>query len=97
MKDKQFYVYITTNYSNKSIYTGITNDLIRRIYEHKSGLKDSFTSKYKVDRLVYYEIFNDSINAITREKEIKGWTRRKKINLINSSNPQWEDLYEKLL
>ena len=84
MEDKQFYVYMTTNYSNSSIYTGMTNDLIRRIYEHKSGFKKSFSGKYKVDRLVYYEIFDTPYDAIVREKQIKGWTRIKKKNLINS-------------
>jgi len=95
--DKQFFVYIMTTYSRSAIYTGMTNDLVRRVSEHKNEINTCFTSKYKVNRLVYYEIFNDPYNAIEREKMIKGWTRRKKINLISSFNPNWEDLIEKII
>ncbi|MDD3013814.1 MAG: GIY-YIG nuclease family protein [Candidatus Gastranaerophilales bacterium] len=78
--DKQFFVYMTTNYSETSIYTGITNNLARRLYEHKSISNNCYTHKYKVNKLVYYEIFDNPIDAITREKQIKGWTRIKKKN-----------------
>jgi putative endonuclease len=78
------------------LYAGVTNDLIRRIYEHKSKLVKGFTQKYNVDRLVYYEACPDIIVAITREKQIKGWSRKKKNDLINTMNPNWEDLYESL-
>jgi putative endonuclease len=74
----------------------VTNDLIRRIYEHKSKLLKGFTQKYNVDRLVYYEACPDIIIAIIREKQIKGWSRKKKNDLINTMNPNWEDLYESL-
>jgi putative endonuclease len=96
MKQKYYYVYILSNKYNNVIYVGITNDLIRRVYEHKNKLIEGFTEKYNVDKLVYYELFNDPINAITREKQLKGYSRKKKVELINSFNPEWEDLYESL-
>ena len=76
------------------IYTGVTNDLIRRIYEHKNKLQKGFTEKYNVDRLVYYEMYVDVADAIMREKQIKGWTCKKKNELIIQLNPKWKDLYE---
>ena len=96
MMNQQYYVYIMTNKNNTVIYTGVTNNLKKRIYEHKMKLIDGFTKKYNVDKLVYYEIFNDIYNGITREKQIKKGSRQKKISLINSINPKWEDLYEEL-
>jgi putative endonuclease len=96
MKQKYYYVYILSNKYNNVLYVGITNDLIRRVYEHKNKLVEGFTEKYNVDKLVYYELFNDPINAITREKQLKGYSRKKKVELINSFNPEWEDLYESL-
>jgi putative endonuclease len=96
MKQKYYYVYILSNKYNNVIYVGITNDLIRRVYEHKNKLIEGFTEKYNVDKLVYYELFNDPINAITREKQLKGYSRKKKVELINSFNPEWKDLYENL-
>jgi putative endonuclease len=90
---KQYYVYIMTNKS-KTLYTGFTNDLIRRIYEHKNHLVKGFTDKYNITKLVYYEATNDVISAIEREKQIKGWLRKKKIDLIESMNPEWKDLSE---
>jgi len=81
-----------TNWNNKVLYTGITNDLERRIYEHKNKLVKGFTSKYNVDKLVYYEYTSDVLTAISREKQIKGWTRKKKNQLIESVNPKWDDL-----
>jgi len=96
MKQRYYYVYILSNKYNNVLYVGITNDLIRRVYEHKNKLVEGFTEKYNVDKLVYYELFNDPINAITREKQLKGYSRRKKVELINSFNPEWKDLYESL-
>jgi len=96
MKQKYYYVYILSNKYNNVIYVGITNDLIRRVYEHKNKLVEGFTEKYNVEKLVYYELFSDPINAITREKQLKGYSRKKKVELINSFNPEWKDLYESL-
>jgi putative endonuclease len=79
---------------SKTLYTGFTNDLIRRIYEHKNHLVKGFTDKYNITKLVYYEATNDVISAIEREKQIKGWLRKKKIDLIESMNPEWKDLSE---
>jgi putative endonuclease len=93
---KQYYVYILTNKNNTVLYTGVTNDLKRRVYEHKAKRLEGFTKKYNVDKLVYYEVFEDSYNAIAREKQIKGGSRQKKINLINGMNEAWKDLYESL-
>lgn len=89
-----YYVYILTNWTNKVLYTGVTNDLERRIYEHKNKLIKGFTEKYNVNRLVYFDGTTDIKAAIEREKQIKGWTRQKKNNLIESVNPQWKDLSE---
>jgi putative endonuclease len=85
-----------TNKNNTVLYTGITNDLKRRVYEHKEKLVDGFTKKYNVTKLVYYEVFEDPENAILREKQIKAGSRQKKINLINSVNGEWLDLYEEI-
>ncbi len=86
-----YYVYIMTNYS-KTLYTGVTNDLNRRIYEHKQKLIPGFTQKYNITKLVYFEETSNVNAAITREKQIKGWLRAKKITLIESLNPEWNDL-----
>jgi len=88
---KQYYVYIATNRSG-TLYTGVTNDLLRRMYEHKHKLIPGFTSRYNIDRLAYYEETANIEAAIVREKQIKGWLRRKKIDLIESLNPDWDDL-----
>jgi len=93
---KQYYVYIMTNKNNTVIYTGITNNLKKRIYEHKEKIIRSFTSRYNVNKLVYYEVFEDIYNAISREKQIKSGSRRKKIDLVNNFNPQWKDLYNEI-
>ena len=87
---KKYYIYILSNRS-KTLYTGITNNLKRRLLEHRAG-QVCFTSKYKIDKLVYAEEFNDPRNAIIREKQIKGWLRKKKVALIESINPGWKDL-----
>ena len=89
-----YYVYMLTNWNNKVLYTGITNNLERRLYEHKNKLVEGFTTKYNVNKLVYYDYTSDVSSAIAREKEIKGWTRQKKNELIESVNPEWEDLSE---
>ncbi|NWF91245.1 MAG: GIY-YIG nuclease family protein [Ignavibacteriaceae bacterium] len=90
---KDFHVYIMTNKS-KTLYTGMTNNLNRRVYEHKNKLIQGFTKKYNIDKLVYFELFNNPTDAIRREKQIKGWIRKKKIELIESINPEWKDLSE---
>ena len=96
MMTKQYYVYIMTNIRNTVLYTGVTNDLIRRVYEHKAKLADGFTKKYNIVKLVYYEVFEDIENAILREKQIKAGSRQKKIQLIDSTNIEWRDLYDEL-
>ena len=86
------YIYILFNKRNGTLYTGVTSDLKKRVYEHKNKLTDGFTSKYDVDKLGYYEEYNDIKNAIEREKQIKDGSRKKKIALIESMNPFWKDL-----
>jgi len=83
---RHYYVYIMTNKHNTALYTGVTNDLVRRAYEHKSGFGSGFTSRYNITKLVYYEIFSDAYSAIAREKQIKAGSRQKKIDLINMRN-----------
>jgi putative endonuclease len=90
---KEYYVYIVTNRS-KTLYTGVTSNLMRRVQEHKEKLIEGFTSKYNVHSLVYYESTSNVHTALAREKQIKGWLRAKKIALINSINPEWKDLSE---
>ena len=93
-----YYVYILSNSHKNVIYTGVTNDLIRRVYEHKQHLdKGSFTARYNVEKLVYYEVTTNPEAAIAREKQIKGWNRKRKDNMISEKNPEWADLYETLL
>ncbi len=91
--NKQSYVYIMTNNSNTALYTGVTSNLIKRVYEHKEKFVDGFTKKYNIDKLVYYEVFDDIQNAIQREKQIKAGSRSKKVALINKMNDKWCDLY----
>jgi len=93
---KQYYIYIMTNKINTVLYTGVTSDLKRRTWEHKEKRIKGFTKKYNIDKLVYFEIFNDPENAILREKQIKAGSRNKKIELIKEINPEWKDLYNKL-
>jgi putative endonuclease len=88
---KQYFVYIMTNKS-RTLYTGVTNNLERRVYEHKNKLIPGFTSKYNIDRLVYFEETSDVTSAIAREKQIKGWLRSRKISIVESLNPNWTDL-----
>ena len=87
----QYYVYIMTN-GVRTLYIGVTNDLMRRVYEHKQKLADGFTKKYNITMLVYYEVTSSVGAAITREKQLKGWLRSKKIALVESTNPRWTDL-----
>ena len=87
-----YYVYILTNWNNKVMYIGVTNDLERRLYEHINKLADGFTKKYNVHKLVYFEETNDIDVAIAREKQLKGWRRDKKNALVESQNPSWRDL-----
>ena len=96
MPRKFGYIYLLANKTNTVIYTGVTKDLQKRIYEHKQKLIDGFTKKYNVNKLVYYEIFDDIESAIAREKQIKAGSRKKKINLIKSINPEFRNLYEEL-
>ena len=95
--EQKYYVYILSNYTNTVLYIGVTNDIIRRIYEHKNKFVDSFTHRYKVDKLVYFEIYNDIETAIEREKQLKKYKRDKKIKLIIDNNPYYEDLYPQII
>ena len=95
MREHQYFVYIMASKS-RVLYTGVTNDLQRRVFEHKDGSGSKFTRKYNVHRLVYYEAHQNVDLAIQREKQIKGWVRRKKVELIENFNPNWEDLSEQL-
>jgi putative endonuclease len=92
--DKTYYVCLLANYSNTTLYTGITSDLVRRIYEHKNKIIPGFTSKYNVNKLVYFEETSDVNAALEREKQIKGWLRIKKNQLVESKNKEWRDLSE---
>ena len=96
MLTKQYYVYFLTNLNNKVIYVGATNDLKRRVYQHRQGLVEGFTKKYHVHKLVYYEVGEDVEGAILREKQIKAGSRQKKVALITKFNPDWEDLWDQL-
>ena len=94
----RYYIYILTNRNNTVLYTGVTNDLIRRVYEHKNNADpNSFTAKYTVHKLVYFEQTSDIRAALEREKQLKGWRRSKKNWLIETMNPEWKDLYPELL
>jgi len=89
----QYFVYILTNKNNTTLYVGVTNDLVRRVYEHKNKLVDGFTKKYNIDKLVYFESTSDVNSAILREKQLKAGSRKKKIELILVNNSDWKDLY----
>jgi putative endonuclease len=92
MMDKQYYVYILTNKSNEVLYIGMTNNILRRVFEHQSGMIEGFSKRYNLKKLVYYESTNDVNSAINREKQLKNWHRDWKINLITDTNPEWKDL-----
>ena len=91
--EKYYFVYILTNPGNTVLYTGVTNDLKRRVYEHRNKVVPGFTAKYNVKKLVYYEVYDDPQYAIAREKQIKSGSRKKKLDLISSFNPDWRDLW----
>ena len=93
---REYCVYIMTNAHHTVLYTGVTNNLSRRVYEHKNGLGSAFVRKYNMHKLVYYEVGDSIHSAIAREKNIKGSSRQKKIDLINSLNPEWKDLYDEI-
>ena len=96
MTDRKSYIYILFNKPNGTFYTGVTSDLAKRIWEHKNKITGGFTAKYNVDKLGYYEEFTDIKDAIAREKQIKGGSRKKKLDLIMNGNPNWIDLYEQI-
>ena len=96
MKNREYCVYIMTNAHNTVLYTGVTNDLKRRVHQHKTGQGSSFAKKYNLHKLVYFEVGEDINAAIYREKQIKAGSRQKKVDLINSLNPEWEDLYDEI-
>ncbi len=91
-----YFVYLLASERNGTLYLGVTNNLVRRVYEHKNKVARGFTSQYGVDRLVWFETYDDPTNAIAREKDIKKWRRAWKLRLIEESNPQWIDLYEQI-
>ena len=94
---RQYYVYILTSSKNGTLYIGVTANLVKRVYEHKQGFISSFTKKYKIHKLVYFETTTDIKEAIQREKQLKKWQRQWKIDLIEKHNPNWQDLYFDLL
>ena len=94
---KTYFTYIMTNKTDKVLYTGMTNNLMRRVFEHKEGVVEGFTKKYNLKKLVYYEVCYDVQIAIQREKQIKNFSRKKKIELIESLNPSWKDLWDEVL
>ena len=94
---KQFYVYIMASSRNGTLYIGITSDLIKRTFEHKNNIYEGFTAKYSVKLLVYYEVYDDPQNAITREPQLKSWNRKWKMELIEKQNPEWKDLYNEII
>ena len=94
---KYYYVYIATNKTNTVLYTGVTNNLVRRMFEHREKLVPGFTEKYSVNKLVWFESYEDISEAIKREKQIKGGSRKKKLDLIKLLNPEFEDLYKQIV
>ena len=97
MGQKQSYVCILFSQKNGTLYTGVTSDLMKRVWQHKKKFVKGFTSEYSVDKLGYYEVFDDIRLAIEREKQIKGGSRKKKLDLIKKGNPDWKDLYDELI
>ena len=94
--DAQYYIYILANAADRVLYVGVTNDLRRRVYEHRTKAVPGFTSRYSVTKLVYYEVCEDAYSAISREKQLKGGSRDAKVQLIRGMNPGWDDLYDSL-
>jgi len=97
MNTEQYYVYILFNKRNGTLYVGVTNDLVKRIWQHKNKVVEGFTKQYGVDKLGHYEVFENINSAITREKQLKGGNRKAKIELIELNNPNWNDLYYDIL
>ena len=97
MREIQYYIYIMTNYDNSVLYVGVTNDLVRRVYEHKHKLVEGFSSRYSVNKLVYYEVALSAESAIAREKQLKAGSRKKKIELIVKENAEYRDLYNEII
>jgi|SRR3989344_2710821 len=97
MTSRQYYVYIATNYTNRVLYTGVTNNLVRRMYEHRNKVVSGFTSRYKIFKLVYYETLQGAEDAMKREKQLKAGSREGKLKLIKSMNSQFKDLYEEII
>ncbi|OGE64172.1 excinuclease ABC subunit C [Candidatus Daviesbacteria bacterium RIFCSPLOWO2_02_FULL_36_8] len=97
MVSRYFYVYVLSNFRRTVLYTGITSNLVKRVYEHKNNLADGFSKKYGVHDLLYYEVFDNPNSAIEREKQIKGWSRKKKDQLIIQFNPKLKDLYGEIV
>jgi putative endonuclease len=95
--NKQYYVYIMTNETNTVTYTGMTNDLLNRVTQHKNKIVKGFTSKYNINKLVYFETGEDVYGTLTREKQIKSWPRIRKTALVNSTNPEWRDIYPEMV
>ena len=95
--EKRGFVYILFNKKNGTLYTGVTSDIIKRIYEHKNGVVEGFSSKYGLNKLGYYEVFDNVVSAIEREKQIKGGSRKSKLTLIERMNPEWKDLYTSII
>ena len=94
---KQFCVYILCSQRNGTLYTGVTSDLIKRVFQHKNNLIDGFTKTYGIHKLVWYEVYGNAEGAIVREKQIKKWNRKWKLDLIENGNPEWKDLYDELI
>ncbi|MBI2483196.1 GIY-YIG nuclease family protein [Candidatus Uhrbacteria bacterium] len=97
MTDRAYYVYMLTNAARTVLYIGMTNDLVRRIHEHRMGTVDGFTKKYRCDRLVYYEQYTTAYEALAREKALKGWTRKRKLDLVQETNATLRDLWEEII
>ena len=92
MREYHFFVYILTSYNGNAMYIGVTNDLVRRVFQHKSGLIEGFTKQYRVHKLVYFEQFEDVHAALEREKQLKKWSRTKKNGLVETANPEWKEI-----
>jgi putative endonuclease len=95
--EHRYFVYVLTNRHHTALYVGVTNDLVRRVHEHRTKIASGFTTRYNVDKLVYFEETSDVVAAIAREKQIKGGSREKKIALVNAMNPDWRDLFDDLI
>ena len=92
MNTKRYYVYILFSKKNGTLYVGVTNDLVKRVWQHKNKVVEGFTKQYSIDKLGYYEVCNDINSAIAREKQLKGWTRKRKNELVETINPMWKEI-----